>query len=134
MHAFDVLADPVRRRLLELLAPGEQTAGTLTDVVRAEFGISQPAVSQHLKILREHGFAAVRAEGIRRVYALDPTGLDAAEAALRRLRAPLTQRLGALRTEIARGARAATRAGAIAAASDRQADMPAATTVERDAS
>jgi DNA-binding transcriptional ArsR family regulator len=134
VHAFDVLADPVRRRLLELLAPGEQTAGTLTDVVRAEFGISQPAVSQHLKVLREHGFATVHADGVRRVYALDPTGLDAAEAALRALRAPLTQRLGALHTEIARGARAVTKAGAIASGSERQADTPAVTTEERDAS
>ncbi len=52
MHAFDVLGDPVRRRILELLAGGEQPAGAVTEVVRAEFGISQPAVSQHLRVLR----------------------------------------------------------------------------------
>ncbi|GAA3923456.1 metalloregulator ArsR/SmtB family transcription factor [Microbacterium invictum] len=107
MHAFEVLSDAVRRRLLELLGVGEQSAGTLTDVVRAEFGISQPAVSQHLKVLREEGFASVRAEGTRRFYAADPAGIAAAEAALARLRAPMAQRLDALHTEIARGRRQA---------------------------
>ncbi len=71
MHAFDVLGDPVRRRILELLADGEQTSGAVTAVIRAEFGISQPAVSQHLRVLRENGFARVRAEGARRLYAVD---------------------------------------------------------------
>lgn len=107
MHPFAVLADDVRRRLVEVLATGEQTAGVLVELARAEFGISQPAVSQHLKVLREHGFATVRADGSRRRYALDPAGPRAAEAALARLRAPLTQRLDALHTEIARGRRAA---------------------------
>ena len=55
MHAFDVLGDPVRRRILELLADGELTSGAITAVVQAEFGISQPAVSQHLKVLRDSG-------------------------------------------------------------------------------
>ena len=72
MHAFDVLGDPVRRRILELLAAGELTSGDLTAAVRAEFGISQPAVSQHLRVLREHGFATVRPEGARRLYAVAP--------------------------------------------------------------
>lgn len=107
MHAFEVLGDGVRRRLVELLSVGEQPAGTLTEIARAEFGISQPAVSQHLKVLRDEGFATVRAEGTRRIYAADPAGLAAAEAALERLQAPLTQRLDALHTEIARGRRGA---------------------------
>ena len=107
VHPFAVLADDVRRRLVEVLATGEQTAGVLVDLARAEFGIIQPAVSQHLKVLREQGFATVRADGSRRLYALDPAGPRAAEAALARLRAPLTQRLEALHTEIARGRRAA---------------------------
>ena len=72
MHAFDVLGDPVRRRILELLADGELTSGVdHGDVIRDEFGISQPAVSQHLRVLRENGFATVRADGARRLYALD---------------------------------------------------------------
>ena len=75
MHAFDVLGDPVRRRILELLADGEQTSGAIGAVVQAEFGISQPAVSQHLKVLRESGFATVRPEGARRLYAVDAAPL-----------------------------------------------------------
>ena len=71
VHAFDVLGDPVRRRILELLADGELTSGAITAVVQAEFGISQPAVSQHLKVLRDSGFATVRPEGTRRLYAVD---------------------------------------------------------------
>jgi len=107
MHPFDVLADPVRRRILEVLAEGEQPAGALVDLIRSESGITQPAVSQHLRVLREHGFATVRADGPRRIYAVDPAGPAAAEAALARLRAPWAQRLDALGTEIARGRRAA---------------------------
>lgn len=62
MHAFDVLGDPVRRRILELLADGEQTSGAIAAVIQAEFGISQPGVSQHLRVLRESGFTTVRAD------------------------------------------------------------------------
>src|SRR5687768_17505035 len=71
VHAFDVLGDPVRRRILELLADGELTSGAITATVRAEFGITQPAVSQHLRVLRDSGFATVRPEGTRRLYAVD---------------------------------------------------------------
>jgi DNA-binding transcriptional ArsR family regulator len=75
MHAFDILGDPVRRRILELLADGELAAGEIVSVVHREFGISQPAVSQHLRVLRDAGFTTVRAEGTRRLYAVDPTPL-----------------------------------------------------------
>ena len=67
MHAFDVLGDPVRRRILELLADGELTSGAITTVVQAEFSISQPAVSQHLKALREAGLVKVEVDGQRRI-------------------------------------------------------------------
>jgi DNA-binding transcriptional ArsR family regulator len=60
MHAFDVLGDPVRRRILELLAAGELTSGAISQVVQSEFGITQPAVSQHLRVLRDSGFTTVR--------------------------------------------------------------------------
>ena len=106
MHAFDVLGDPVRRRILELLADGESSAGTVAAAVGAEFGISQPAVSQHLKVLRDNGFATVRAEGTRRLYAVDPTGLQQADAWVDQFRAFWDQRLDALGTEIARGQKA----------------------------
>ena len=75
MHAFDVLGDPVRRRILELLGDGELTSGGLCEVIQREFGISQPAVSQHLKALRQAGLVVDRAEGTRRVYYIDPEGL-----------------------------------------------------------
>ena len=105
MHAFDVLGDPVRRRILELLAEGERSSGALTEVVRAEFGISQPAVSQHLKVLRDNGFASVRAEGTRRLYAVRPEPLQDVDAWLGRFRRIWTPRLAALATEIERGKR-----------------------------
>ena len=106
MHAFDILGDPVRRRILELLADGEQTSGAVTDVIRAEFGISQPAVSQHLRVLRDSGFASVRAEGTRRLYAVEPAPLREIDAWLDRFRRFWNQRLDALATELARGRRA----------------------------
>ena len=105
MHAFDVLGDPVRRRILELLAGGEHTSGAVTEVIRAEFGITQPAVSQHLRVLRESGFATVRPEGARRLYAVDAEPLRDVDAWLDRFRAYWTPHLDALATEIARGRR-----------------------------
>jgi DNA-binding transcriptional ArsR family regulator len=111
VHAFDVLGDPVRRRMLELLTDGEQPAGRLAEVVHAEFGISQPAASQHLKVLRENGFARVRADGARRLYAVDPAPLREVDAWLRQFRVFWDQRLDALATELARGARRADPAG-----------------------
>jgi DNA-binding transcriptional ArsR family regulator len=110
MHAFDVLGDPVRRRVLELLADGEHSAGALTEVVRAEFGISQPAVSQHLGVLRGSGFVHVRVDGPRRLYSLDPTPLREVADWLDPFRRFWEQRLDALGTEITRGKRARTRA------------------------
>lgn len=85
-HALDVLGEPVRRRILELLADGERTAGDVTAVVRREFGITQPAVSMHLRVLRENGFARVRPEGARRLYAVDPEPLRELDAWLERYR------------------------------------------------
>jgi DNA-binding transcriptional ArsR family regulator len=105
VHAFDVLGDPVRRRIIELLAEGEQSAGEITLVVRDEFGISQPAVSQHLKVLRENGFATVRPEGTRRLYAVDSAPLQEIDRWLDRYRGFWEQRLDALGTEVARGKR-----------------------------
>lgn len=105
MHAFDVLGDPVRRRILEVLADGERAAGAVTEVIRAEFGISQPAVSQHLKVLRENGFAVVRQDGTRRLYAVGHEPLRDVDVWLDRFRRYWTPPLHALATEIARGKR-----------------------------
>lgn len=105
MHAFDVLGDPVRRRILELLAQGELSSGKVGSVVQSEFGISQPAVSQHLRVLRESGFASVRAQGTRRLYAVDTSALDEVDDWLDRFEGFLNQRLDSLATELARGKR-----------------------------
>jgi DNA-binding transcriptional ArsR family regulator len=106
VHVFDVLGDPVRRRILELLADDELTAGAVGAVVQREFGISQPAVSQHLKVLREAGFTTVRAEGARRLYAVAHEPLRDVDAWLDRFRRAWGPRLDALATEVARGKRA----------------------------
>ncbi len=105
MHALDVLGDPVRRRLLELLADGERPSGELAEVVTREVGISHPAVSQHLRVLREAGFAVVRPEGTRRLYAIDPAPLEAAAAWFDPFRRFWQPKLDALGTELARGRR-----------------------------
>jgi DNA-binding transcriptional ArsR family regulator len=105
VHAFDVLGDPVRRRILELLAEGEQTAGAVSAAIQAEFAISQPAVSQHLKVLRDNGFASVRPDGQRRLYAVDGTALRDVDEWLNSFRRFWTPHLDALATEIARGKR-----------------------------
>lgn len=109
MHAFDVLGDPVRRRILELLVDGELTSGAITAAVRDEFGISQPAVSQHLRVLRDAGFVQVRPDGARRMYTLDAAPLRGVDAWLAPFRRFWEQRLDALGTEIARGRRRARR-------------------------
>ncbi|MGI8712251.1 MAG: ArsR/SmtB family transcription factor [Solirubrobacteraceae bacterium] len=106
MHAFEILGDPVRRRILELLADDERAAGEVVAAIGEEFGISQPAVSQHLRVLREHGFATVRAAGNRRLYAVDPTPLRDVDRWLAPYRHFWEPRLDALGTEVARGKRA----------------------------
>lgn len=111
MHAFDVLGDPVRRRILELLAGGEETSGAVCAVIQREFGISQPAVSQHLRVLRESGFARVRAEGTRRLYAVEAAPLREVDQWLEHFRGFWSQRLDALSTELARGRRERGRPG-----------------------
>src|SRR5262245_9672305 len=102
MHAFDILGDPVRRRILELLANREHASGDIAEVIQREFEISQPAVSQHLRVLRESGFARVRAEGQRRVYTVEAEPLKEVDAWVNRFRGFWDQKLDALATEVAR--------------------------------
>ncbi len=103
MHALDVLGDPVRRRILELLAHGEYTSGQIVEVVGAQFGITQAAVSQHLKVLRDQGFARVRPEGTRRIYSVDARPLREIDRWLGMFRSHWEPKLDALATEVARG-------------------------------
>jgi len=97
-----VLGDPVRRRILQLLAEGEQRSGAISEVIRTEFGISQPAVSQHLKVLRDSGFATVRADGTRRLYAVATGPFVEIDEWLDQFRRFWDQPLDALATELAR--------------------------------
>ena len=77
MHAFDVLGDPVRRRILELLAEREHAAGEVVAVIASEYAITQSAVSQHLKVLKSAGLVTDQAAGTRRVYSVDSAGVAA---------------------------------------------------------
>ena len=101
MQAFEALADPTRRRIVELLAGREHDAGELA----AQFPVSRPAVSRHLRVLRESGLVRVRGEAQRRVYALEPAALDEIGAWIERTRAFWQNRLDALETELRRGPR-----------------------------
>lgn len=105
MHAFDVLGDPVRRRILEIIGPGEKSSGDVVTVIQEEFGITQAAVSQHLRVLRESGFATVRPDGARRLYSLDPEPFRGVDQWLDQFRRFWSHKLEALATEVARGKR-----------------------------
>ncbi len=105
MHAFDVLADPVRRSILEILKEGEHASGEIVEIIAKDFGISQSAVSQHLKVLRDNGFANVTAAGARRIYTLDPAPLSEVDRWLSPFRDFWGPKLEALATEVARGKR-----------------------------
>jgi DNA-binding transcriptional ArsR family regulator len=98
VNALEALADPTRRRLVELLAQGDRSAGELA----AEFETSRPGVSRHLRILREHGLVSARGDGRRRVYSLDPQPLEELDEWLSRYRSFWAHRLDALETEIHR--------------------------------
>jgi DNA-binding transcriptional ArsR family regulator len=117
MHAFDILGDPVRRRILQLLGNGTQTSGAIVEVIAREFGISQPAISQHLRVLRENGFATVEVQAQRRLYSIDTAPLVEVEEWLAPFRRFWDHKMDALATEIARGKKAqqerASESGAI---------------------
>lgn len=98
MEALEALADPTRRRIVELLADGELAAGAIA----AHFDVTRPAVSQHLRVLREHGMVRVRRDGQRWLYSLDPEPLVELDAWLDRYRSFWAQRLDALETQIER--------------------------------
>ena len=92
MDPFTALAEPNRRRMIELLGHGPMAAGALA----ARFDLTAPAVSQHLKALREAGLVRVEVEGQRRIYSLDPDGLAAVDAWLAKTRRFWSGRLDAL--------------------------------------
>ena len=104
VDALAALADPTRLRIVELLAERERDVSEL----HAHFPISQPAVSRHLRVLREHGLVRSRPEAQRRVYSLDPTALAELDGWLGRYRSFWAQRLDALDTELRRARKEST--------------------------
>ncbi|HYI53416.1 MAG TPA: metalloregulator ArsR/SmtB family transcription factor [Microlunatus sp.] len=112
MHALDVLGEPVRRRILEVIGAAEVSAGSVATSIGAELGLSQPATSQHLKVLRESGLVLVRAVGTSRLYRIDRERLGEASAWFDQFGDPWQQPLDALETELARGRRERRSAGA----------------------
>ena len=93
-HPFEALAEPARRRIIDVLASGEHTAGELAAVVGAEFRISRTAVSKHLRILRDAGFVEVRADFQWRWYRLTSEGLEHLEAVVADIRRKWDGRIG----------------------------------------
>ena len=89
MDTFIALADPTRRQIIESLAAGEASFGTLAE----QFEMSRPAVSQHLKVLRESGIVSVRADAQRRIYSLSDDGLKDIDDWLGKVRSYWSQRL-----------------------------------------
>ena len=101
MSTFEALADPTRRRIVELVAERERSAGEIA----AAFSISRPGVSRHLRVLREEGMLTARGEGTRRLYSLEPEALDEVDGWIDRCRNFWANRLDALETELKRGRR-----------------------------
>ena len=98
MDPFPALAEPSRRRMIEMLGGGERAAGAIA----AEFRLTPAAVSQHLKVLREAKLVRVRIDGPRRIYSLDPDGLAAVDAWLGKVRTYWSARLDSLEAALAR--------------------------------
>ncbi len=103
MQAFTILSDPVRRRILEHLCVQDLSSGEIVSSVDEEFGISQSAISQHLKVLRENRFANVRVDGARRIYSLEPSGLQDIDQWLAQFRRFWEPKFEALAKEVERG-------------------------------
>jgi DNA-binding transcriptional ArsR family regulator len=96
VQAFAALGDPTRQRIVEMLGARELSAGEIA----RRFDMTAPAVSQHLKLLREAGLVQVRRDAQRRIYALDPAGLAELDAWLARFRHFWSGRLNALEREL----------------------------------
>ena len=101
MKALEALADPTRRRIVELLSESERPAGEIA----SHFGTSRPGISRHLRVLRDSGLVRVREDAQRRLYSLDPAPLAELDAWLERYRRFWTNRLDALETEVRRRGR-----------------------------
>ena len=117
MREFAALADPTRRRIVELLSTGERSAGELVD----EFHVSAPAISQHLKSLRDAGLVRVRVDAQRRIYTIDRAGFDNIDGWLQGVRKFWSSRLDALERELRKAAADSRRASKKGEADERKA-------------
>ena len=107
MLALNALADPTRQRIVEMLAVRELSAGAIAD----SFDVTAPAISQHLKVLRDAKLVRVRVDAQRRIYALDPSGFDEMDRWLSHIRRFWTARLDALEQVLKEDDRKAKRKG-----------------------
>src|SRR3954465_1986845 len=107
MEVFEAIAQPKRREILQLLAGGEHSAGE----VASRFAVTQPAISQHLKVLKETGLVSERRDGTRRLYSVRPEGLADLHSFLAEVLPARLERLKQLAEDEERsaGARAAGR-------------------------
>ncbi|HSJ02429.1 MAG TPA: metalloregulator ArsR/SmtB family transcription factor [Verrucomicrobium sp.] len=96
MNALEALADPTRRRIVEMLAEGERSAGEIV----SQFDMTAPAISQHLKVLREAKLVTVRAQGQRRIHALDPHGIREIDVWVNHMKRFWNRSLDALEAEL----------------------------------
>lgn len=92
MTLFEALADPTRRQIVELVAAREMSAGDIAD----RFDVTRPAISRHLRVLRESGLLTARGDAQRRMYTLDPSALDDLDAWIERTRSFWSSRLARL--------------------------------------
>ena len=90
------MSEPIRRRIVEILASGEHTAGEVSDSIVGEFLVTPSAVSRHLRILRENDVVIVRAEWVNRLYRLDPRFLKRLRGEVRQLQEMWKRRIGVM--------------------------------------
>jgi DNA-binding transcriptional ArsR family regulator len=98
MQSLSVLADPTRQRIVEMLATGSMSSG---DIAR-RFDVSAPAISQHLKTLRDAKLVRVRAQAQKRFYELDPEGVGELAQWIARIRSFWSEKLDALEEELSK--------------------------------
>lgn len=96
MHPFEVLAEPIRRRIIEILASGEHPSGILAECISLEFGVGRSTTSWHLRVLRENGWVDVRPEWANRMYSIDITAFDALDEEVHHLRQIWERRIGTI--------------------------------------
>ena len=94
MHPFEIVAEPVRLRIIEMLCSGEHSAGQIEEAVGLEFGVGRTAIQHHLRVLKREGWVIVREEWTSRYYRLEEFVVPRLESSVRRLRRRWNRRIG----------------------------------------